>query len=123
MSQTPSQIKLHTKSATLELVYGNESYHLTYEFLRVHSPSAEVKGHGKPVLQTGKKDVKIRGVEPVGNYALKISFDDGHDTGLYSWAYLLDLCENQETLWEAYLERMEAAGESRGNNMIGKWSP
>ena len=123
MSQAPSHIKLHTKSGTLELVYGDKSYQLSYEFLRVHSPSAEVKGHGKPVLQTGKKDVKIRGIEPVGNYALKISFDDGHDTGLYSWGYLRELCENQEALWQTYLERMEAAGESRSNSMIGKWSP
>lgn len=121
MAQPPSQIKLHTKSATLELVYGDQHYHLSYEFLRVHSPSAEVRGHGKPVLQTGKKHVKIRGIEPTGNYALKISFDDGHDTGLYSWGYLKELCENQETLWQEYLQSLEAAGESREPSMIGKW--
>ncbi|MDX1695904.1 MAG: DUF971 domain-containing protein [Ketobacteraceae bacterium] len=123
MAQAPSRIRLHTKSATMELVYGETSYHLSYEFLRVHSPSAEVKGHGKPILQTGKKHVKIRGVEPVGNYALKITFDDGHDTGLYSWAYLRELCENQEQLWQEYLERLEAAGEKRSNTLIGKWTP
>lgn len=121
MAQPPSQIKLHTKSATLELVYGQNHYQLSFEFLRVHSPSAEVKGHGKPVLQTGKKHIKIRALEPVGNYALKISFDDGHDTGLYSWQYLKELCENQEPMWQAYLEELERNGASREPTMIGKW--
>lgn len=117
----PSAIKVHTKSNTLELVYGETSYQLSFEFLRVHSPSAEVKGHGKPVLQTGKKFVKIRKVEPVGNYALKITFDDGHDTGLYSWQYLNELCTNQDAMWQSYLEELEAAGAKREPAMIGKW--
>lgn len=117
----PTEIKLHTKSNTLELCYGAERYQLSYEFLRVHSPSAEVKGHGKPVLQTGKKHVKIRALNPIGNYALKITFDDGHDTGLYSWQYLKELCENQDSLWQSYLEQIEASNASREPTMIGKW--
>lgn len=121
IANPPNKIKLHTKSNTLELVYGEQSYQLSYEFLRVHSPSAEVKGHGKPVLQTGKKHVKIRSIEQVGNYALKIAFDDGHDTGLYSWQYLFELCQNQEQLWQEYLNKLEAAGASREPSMIGKW--
>ena len=118
----PTQIKLHTKSNTMELVYGETHYALSYEFLRVHSPSAEVKGHGKPILQTGKKHVKIRNIEPVGNYALKISFDDGHDTGLYSWNYLEELCQHQDAMWQEYLHQLETAGASREPAMIGKWN-
>lgn len=117
----PNAIKLHTESNTLELVYGERRFQLSYEFLRVHSPSAEVKGHGKPVLQTGKKHVKIRKIETIGNYALKISYDDGHDTGLYSWQYLNELCENQDSLWQDYLNQLEAAGATREPAMIGKW--
>lgn len=117
----PSAIKIHTKSNTLELVYGDNNYQLSFEFLRVHSPSAEVKGHGKPVLQTGKKFVKIRNVETIGNYALKITFDDGHDTGLYSWQYLYDMCINQDSMWQSYLAELEAAGAKREPAMIGKW--
>ena len=123
MSNTPpTKIKLHTKSNTMELVYGENHFELSYEFLRVHSPSAEVKGHGKPVLQTGKKHVKIRDIEPVGNYALKRTFDDGHDTGLYSWDYLADLCQHQGEMWQQYLQQLEAAGASREPAMIGKWN-
>ena len=106
----------------MELVYGETHYALSYEFLRVHSPSAEVKGHGKPILQTGKKHVKIRNIEPVGNYALKISFDDGHDTGLYSWNYLEELCQHQDAMWQEYLHQLETAGASREPAMIGKWN-
>lgn len=89
----PQDIRLHTKSRTLELVYADGNFELTAEFLRVHSPSAEVRGHGigQGVLQTGKKHVGIKGVEPSGNYALKIIFDDGHDSGLFTWEYLHDL--------------------------------
>lgn len=117
----PSAIKLHTKSNTVELVYGEQSFHLSFEFLRVHSPSAEVKGHGRPVLQTGKRHVKIRNIETIGNYALKITYDDGHDTGLYSWQYLNELCANQDQLWKTYLDKLEAEGASREPSMIGKW--
>lgn len=117
----PSSIKLHTKSNTVELVYGEQHFHLSFEFLRVHSPSAEVKGHGKPVLQTGKKHVKIRNIEGIGNYALKITFDDGHDTGLYSWQYLNELCANHDQMWQEYLDKLSEADASREPSMIGKW--
>lgn len=112
----PTQVKLHRKSATLELVYSNgASSVLSAEFLRVHSPSAEVRGHGRgqEVLQTGKRNVSIATLEPVGNYALKLSFDDGHDSGIYSWDYLRDLAANQERLWKTYLNRLREARASR----------
>jgi len=110
----PTQIKLQTQSRCLELCYSdNEKYPLSYEFLRVLSPSAEVRGHGKPILQTGKKDVIITNLEPAGNYALKITYNDGHDSGLYTWEYLYDLCCNQNKYWEDYLLQLEAASASR----------
>lgn len=88
---------------------------MPYEFLRVHSPSAEVRGHGpgQETLQVGKKNVAIREVLPVGNYAMKIVYDDGHDSGLYTWEYLAELGEHQHELWRSYLEKLEAAGASR----------
>ena len=91
------------------------SCRLSCEFLRVHSPSAEVKGHGpgQEVLQTGKKEVTITDIKPVGNYALQLVFDDGHDTGLYSWDYLHRLCIEQEERWQNYLARLNEAGASR----------
>ncbi|WP_290697746.1 DUF971 domain-containing protein [Amphritea sp.] len=119
----PQDIKLHTKSRTLELIYSDqESFELSAEYLRVHSPSAEVRGHGigQGVLQTGKQLVGIKGLEPAGNYALKIIFDDGHDSGLYTWDYLYDLCHKQATYWNKYLEALAAAGETRHGNMIAK---
>lgn len=112
----PTQIKLKTRSRCLELSYSEtEKYPLSYEFLRVLSPSAEVRGHGpgSAVLQTGKKDVTITLIEPAGNYALKITYSDGHDSGLYTWDYLYDLCCNQKAHWNDYLQKLEAAGESR----------
>lgn len=112
----PSELKLHKKSATLELVYADSrNYSLSAEFLRVHSPSAEVRGHGKgqEVLQTGKRNVKIDSIESVGNYAIKLNFDDGHNTGIYSWDYLLDLARNQASLWQEYLAKLQAAGATR----------
>ncbi|MCG8412748.1 MAG: DUF971 domain-containing protein [Pseudomonadales bacterium] len=115
-SSAPSELKLHKKSGTLELVYNQGTSHtLTAEFLRVHSPSAEVRGHGKgqEVLQTGKRDVKITSLETVGNYAIKPSFDDGHNTGIYSWDYLLELATNQKSLWQEYLVKLQAAGATR----------
>lgn len=111
---TPSGVKLHKASRTLELWYADgRSFTLPAEFLRVHSPSAEVQGHGQPVLQTGKQNVALTGVESAGNYALKLTFDDGHDSGLYSWEYLYQLGSNQDTLWQDYLGRLRAAGASR----------
>ncbi|GAB4128685.1 MAG: DUF971 domain-containing protein [Sideroxydans sp.] len=113
---TPTEIILHQKSKILEIAFDNNTrYHLPAEFLRVYSPSAEVRGHGpgQETLQVGKRNVAITGIEPVGQYALKIIFDDGHDTGLYSWQYLHELGQNQEALWQDYLTKLEAAGASR----------
>ena len=112
----PTEIKLHTASRLLEVSFDNGStYRLPFEFLRVYSPSAEVRGHGvgQGVLQTGKRDVTITDIEPVGNYAVKISFSDGHNSGLYSWDVLHTLGSQQEALWQDYLQQLEAAGASR----------
>lgn len=111
----PSRIELHLKSASLELEFAaGEIYHLDAEYLRVYSPSAEVRGHGEgETLQTGKRGVRINNVEMVGNYALKITFSDGHDTGLFSWSYLEDLCINREAHWESYLDKLRLANASR----------
>ena len=109
----PTAIKLHKASRTLELVYGVERYQLAAEFLRVHSPSAEVQGHGQPILQHGKQNVALDRVEPAGNYALKLYFDDGHDSGLYTWDYLYQLATCREQLWSDYLEQLARAGKSR----------
>ncbi|MFL1584161.1 DUF971 domain-containing protein [Stutzerimonas stutzeri] len=110
----PTAIKLHKASRTLELEYGaDERYVLPAEFLRVHSPSAEVQGHGNPVLQTGKLKVALEQIEPAGQYALKLTFSDGHDSGLYTWDYLERLALNKQALWDAYLAALAAAGKSR----------
>jgi DUF971 family protein len=113
---TPTSILLHQKSRVLELAFADgHAFRLPYEFLRVHSPSAEVRGHGpgQEVLQVGKKDVTITEVEPVGHYAIRPVFSDGHDTGIYSWEYLHDLGTRQDELWQRYLDRLAAAGASR----------
>jgi len=112
----PSAIKLHKASRILELRYGEQSYRLDAEFLRVHSPSAEVRGHGRPILQYGKQHVALLAVEPAGNYALKLIFDDGHDSGLYTWDYLYELATRQDALWADYLAALAAAGKSRDPN-------
>jgi DUF971 family protein len=112
----PTEITLHKKSRVLELGFEDGTrYQLPAEFLRVYSPSAEVRGHGpgQETLQTGKRNVEITDLEAVGNYAVKPSFSDGHDTGIYSWDLLYDLGVNQETLWADYLARLEKAGASR----------
>jgi len=117
----PSNIVVHQQSKVLELSYENGStYRLPFELLRVLSPSAEVQGHGpgQETLQTGKRDVLIANLEPVGHYALKPSFSDGHDSGLYSWDYLYFLCENQEQLWQEHLNKLAAAGLDRDAPMI-----
>ncbi|MCZ2721263.1 DUF971 domain-containing protein [Marinomonas sp. 15G1-11] len=117
----PTKIHYHKHSKELEIAFNNgEAYRLSAEYLRVHSPSAEVRGHGQqvPILQYGKKDVSVLNVEGAGNYALKISFDDGHDTGLYSWDYLFNIGKNQTELWQIYLQRLDEAGKSRENNII-----
>jgi len=116
MTEQPTEIKLHQRSRILEIIFADGAhYRLPYEFLRVHSPSAEVRGHGpgQEVLQVGKINIGVSDVAPVGSYALKISFDDGHDSGLYSWEYLYDLGKNQDTLWQDYLRRLADANESR----------
>lgn len=115
-ASVPKGVKLHTRSKELELIYPDQqTFRLSCEFLRVHSPSAEVRGHGpgQETLQTGKLNVSISAVNPVGNYALQLVFDDGHDTGIYSWDYLLHLCQEQTRLWQAYLQRLAEAGASR----------
>ncbi len=112
----PTEIKLHQKSRTLEIAFADgKRFDLPCEFLRVYSPSAEVRGHGpgQETLQVGKKDVEIERIEPVGSYAVQLVFSDGHDSGLYSWDYFYDIGVNQEALWKRYLERMEEAGASR----------
>lgn len=110
----PVSIKLRKASRTLELGYADgRHFALPAEFLRVMSPSAEVRGHGKPVLQTGKQLVALTGAEAAGHYALKLTFDDGHDSGLYSWDYLYHLATEYQQLWEAYLEQLREAGASR----------
>lgn len=117
----PKNVVVHQKSKVLELGYENgNTYRLPFELLRVLSPSAEVQGHGpgQETLQTGKRDVLIANLEPVGHYALKPSFSDGHDSGLYSWDFLQYLCENQEQLWQAHLNRLTAAGLDRDAPMV-----
>jgi DUF971 family protein len=112
----PTSIVVHRQSRVLEIEFDQGSaFRLPFELLRVYSPSAEVRGHGpgQEVLQTGKRDVDIVALEPVGNYAVQPRFSDGHATGLYSWDYLYWLGVNQETLWNDYLKRLEAAGASR----------
>ena len=112
----PTEIKLHQKSRVFEITFADgATFRLPCEFLRVYSPSAEVRGHGpgQEVLQTGKKDVDISRIEPVGQYAVQLHFSDGHDTGIYSWDLLYDYGTRQDEMWRHYLRRMEEAGASR----------
>ena len=112
----PTEIKLHQKSRVLEVSFTDgRSFRLPCEFLRVYSPSAEVRGHGpgQEVLQVGKKDVTIEKIEPVGSYAIQLTFSDRHDTGIYSWDLLYDYGLRQEEMWQHYLKRMADAGASR----------
>ena len=113
---TPTEISLHRKSRVLEVAFDDGSrFNLPCEYLRVCSPSAEVRGHGpgQETLQVGKESVNIVEVEPVGNYAVCLHFDDGHDTGIYSWETLYDLGRNYEPYWEAYLHALKDAGHER----------
>ena len=104
----------HQQRRILDLIFSDGTVKaLSAEFLRVHSPSAEVRGHGKPVLQTGKQNVGLSGVETAGRYAIKLIFDDGHDSGLYTWDYLYQLATQQSQRWDAYLEQLHQAGASR----------
>jgi DUF971 family protein len=116
VSAAPTNITLHQKSRVMEIAFDDgKTFRLPYEYLRVYSPSAEVRGHGpgQEVLQTGKQSVEIRSLEAVGSYAVQPQFSDGHATGIYSWDYLYELGENQEKLWRDYLEKLKAAGASR----------
>jgi DUF971 family protein len=115
-SPRPTEITLHSESRVLEIAFSDgRAFRLPFEFLRVHSPSAEVSGHGpgQEILQVGKRDVTIDSVEPVGHYGLQPTFSDGHSTGIFSWDLLYQLGLNQESLWTQYLERLQAAGASR----------
>ncbi|MGH8737166.1 MAG: gamma-butyrobetaine hydroxylase-like domain-containing protein [Burkholderiales bacterium] len=112
----PTEIKLHQKSRVLELSFADgKSFRLACEFLRVYSPSAEVRGHGpgQEVLQTGKKGVEITHIEPAGSYAIQLTFSDGHDTGIYSWQLLYEYGLHQEEMWQHYLARLTEAAASR----------
>jgi DUF971 family protein len=118
----PVEIKLHQKSRVLEIAYADgAAFRLPCEFLRVYSPSAEVRGHGpgQEVLQVGKKAVEITRVEPVGSYAVQLTFSDGHDTGIYSWELLYDYGRRQDEMWQHYLQRMNEAGASRDPKEAG----
>ena len=112
----PTEIKLHQKSRILEVAFADgKTFQLPCEFLRVYSPSAEVRGHGpgQEVLQVGKQNVDITKIEPVGSYAVQLTFSDSHDTGIYSWDLLYDYGMHQQEMWQHYLERMKEAGASR----------
>jgi DUF971 family protein len=117
----PTGLKLRKQSRLLELRYADGTLHeLPFEYLRVFSPSAEVRGHGQdePTLVGGKREVGVRGIDPVGQYAVRLRFDDGHDTGLYSWDVLHDLALNRERYWTRYLERLQALGMSRDSDIV-----
>jgi len=112
----PTELVLHQATNRLEVAFSDgRRFELPSEFLRVHSPSAEVRGHGpgEGTLQVGKRAVSITDIDPVGSYAVKLVFSDGHDTGIFSWALLYDYGLNQDTMWARYLQRLEAANSSR----------
>ena len=134
MAATPTNITLHRRSRTLEVEWDDQVAHvLPCELLRVYSPSAEVRGHtpDQAVLVTGKRSVGITHIELVGSYAIRPTFDDGHDTGLYTWEFLRDLGENREAHWKDYLIRLKSAGASREgaatnappSEVVGEWKP
>ncbi|HKX94072.1 MAG TPA: DUF971 domain-containing protein [Methylibium sp.] len=117
---TPTALTVHQQSRVLEIAFSDGAqFRLPFELLRVYSPSAEVQGHGpgQEVLQTGKRDVEIVALEPIGNYAVQPTFSDGHSSGLYAWDYLYYLGDRQETLWAEYLRRLDAAGVTRDTPM------
>jgi DUF971 family protein len=116
MSAIPVEIKLRKTSRLIAVRFDDgRSFDLPFEYLRVFSPSADVKGHGpgQEVLQTGKEDVEVKSIEPIGHYAVRLVFDDGHDTGLYTWNYLYELGDQQSQNWLTYLDRLKAAGYAR----------
>jgi DUF971 family protein len=118
---TPTEIKLHQKSRRLEIAFSDgRSFSLSYELLRVFSPSAEVRGHGpgQEVLQAGKRSIDIVSLDPVGSYAVQPTFSDGHATGIYSWDYLYSLGADQDRLWAEYLDKLAAAGADRDTQQV-----
>ena len=120
MSDVPVTIRLRKASCQITLEYEDgTSFNLPFEYLRVYSPSAEVQGHGpgQGVLQTGKENVKVTSIEPIGSYAVRLIFDDGHNTGLYTWKYLYELGAQQDEKWRAYLGRLDAAGYDRSDRI------
>jgi DUF971 family protein len=122
-SPIPEALTVHAKSKLLEISFSDgANFHIPFELMRIYSPSAEVQGHGpgQEVLQTGKRDVGLLGLEPVGNYAVKPSFTDGHDTGLFTWDYLYFLGSQQDKLWQDYEARLAAAGMLRDDAMPEK---
>lgn len=123
MKKTPTDIRLHNKSNLLEITYADEVFKLPCEYLRVCSPSAEVKGHGpgQEVLQVGKEDVAIVAIEPVGHYAVRLIFSDSHNSGLYSWDYLYELGAHRQQHWQDYLNQLAAAGKERATQANDKY--
>ena len=115
MNHTPTELKLHSQSRVLEILFEDGRFMLPCEYLRVYSPSAEVKGHGpgQEVLQVGKEAVNIVSIEPVGNYAVKFIYSDAHNSGIYSWDYLHELGEKRTEKWQDYLDRLEESGNHR----------
>ncbi|MEM7500817.1 MAG: DUF971 domain-containing protein [Pseudomonadota bacterium] len=116
MEPVPTEIRLRKAERLLSVAYPDgTSFDLSFEYLRVSSPSADVRGHGpgQETLQTGKEDVGVVNIEPVGQYAVRLVFDDGHNTGLYTWKYLYELATERDTRWRDYLDRLEAAGYAR----------
>jgi DUF971 family protein len=116
MTLAPTDIRLRTRSGLLTVRFDSATeFDLSFEYLRVYSPSAEVKGHGagQETLQTGKEQVRIKSVDPIGHYAVRLVFDDGHDSGLYTWQYLYELGRDKERNWQSYLDRLQAAGYAR----------
>jgi len=121
-SPIPTEIKLHQQSKVMDVAFNDGSrFSFPFEYLRVFSPSAEVRGHGpgQEVLQVGKKNIDIKNIEPVGQYAVVLVFSDGHDSGIYSWDYLYDLGAKQDFYWQSYVRRMEEAGASREPKTVG----
>ena len=119
----PTALTVHEASRVLEVAFSDgASFRIPFELMRVYSPSAEVQGHGpgQEVLQTGKRDVTLVNLEPVGNYAVKPTFSDGHDSGIFSWDYLYERGQQQDVLWKQYAERLAAAGVDRDAPMAAK---
>ena len=124
--QAPTNITYHKIAHVLEIRWQDVTFNLPAELLRVYSPSAEVRGHSSEerTLQTGKKNVGIKKIEAVGNYAIRITFDDGHDTGIFAWSYLHEMGTNQDTFWQDYLTDLKQANASRLPNIpVNQWSP